>query len=63
MNYKTEAERWQKHFETIPMKNGLYAPLYKRSEHETDEETYSLMCSVVLYSEVIKQFEKKLKRL
>lgn len=38
MDYKKEAERWQKNYEAMPFKNGLYAPLYKRSENETDEE-------------------------
>ena len=57
MDYKKEAERWQKHYETMPLKNGLYAPLFKRSEHESDdeyvkkcEEASTLMCCIGLYS-------------
>lgn len=68
MNYKKEAERWQKHYDDMPFKNGLYAPLFKRSEHESDEEYVkhceeisTLMCSVILYSEAIKYFNKTLK--
>lgn len=68
MNYKKEAERWQKNYEAMPFKNGLYAPLFKRSESETDEEyvkrcekAFTLMCSVILYSEAIKYFNKNIK--
>ena len=57
MNYKTEAKRWQKNYEAMPFKNGLYAPLFKRSEHETDEEyvkhceeASTLLCCMGLYS-------------
>ena len=70
MNYKKEAKQWQKHYDDMSFKKGFYTPLLKRSEHETDEEyvkrckkTFTLMCSMVLYSEVIKYFNKTLKSL
>ena len=57
MNYKKETKRWQKNYEAMPLKNGLYAPLFKRSEHETDEEyvknceeASTLLCCMGLYS-------------
>lgn len=57
MNYKKEAKRWQKNYEAMPFKKGLYTPLFKRSENETDEEyvkhckeAYTLMCCMGLYS-------------
>lgn len=57
MNYKKEAKRWQKNYEAMPFKKGLYAPLFKRSEHESDEEyvknceeASTLLCCMGLYS-------------
>jgi len=57
LDYKKEAERWQKNYEAMPFKKGLYAPLFKRSEHESDEEyvknceeAYTLLCCMGLYS-------------
>lgn len=57
MNYKKEAKRWQKNYEAMPFKNGLWTPLYKRSENETDEEYVkhceeisTLLCCMGLYS-------------
>ena len=57
MDYKVEAERWQKNYEAMPFKKGLYAPLFKRSEHESDEEyvknceeASTLLCCMGLYS-------------
>lgn len=52
----------------MPFKKGLYTPLFKRSEHETDEEyvktvrKHILYCVVWDYTQaVMKQFEKTLK--
>lgn len=68
MNYKTEAERWQKNYEAMPFKKGLYAPLFKRSEHESDEEyvkkceeAYTLLCCMGLYSSGNEVIQKKVK--
>lgn len=68
MNYKKEAEHWQKNYKSIPFKNGLYAPLFKRSEHETDEEyvknceeASTLLCCMGLYSSGDETIQKKVK--
>lgn len=68
MDYKIEAKRWQKHYEAMPFKNGLYAPLFKRSEHETDEEyvkncekASTLMCCMGLYSSGNKAIRENIK--
>lgn len=68
MNYKKEAKRWQKNYEAMPFKNGLYAPLFKRSEHESDEEhvkkceeAYTLLCCMGLYSSGNEVIQKKVK--
>lgn len=68
MNYKKEAERWQKHYDSMPLKNGLYAPLFKRSKYETDreyvehcEEANTLMCCMGIYSSGNKSVQKGVK--
>ena len=68
MDYKKEAERWQKHYDDMPLKNGLYVQLYKRSEHETDEEYVkrcegisTLMCCMGLYSSCDEAIRKNIK--
>lgn len=68
MDYKKEADKWQKHYESLPCKNGLYAPLFKRSEHESDEEyvknceeASTLMCCMGAYSSGEKSIQKKVK--
>lgn len=68
MDYKKEAERWQKNYEAMPFKKGLYAPLFKRSEHESDEEyvknceeASTLLCCMGLYSSGDEAIQKKVK--
>lgn len=68
MDYKKEAERWQKNYEAMPFKNGLYASLYKRLERETDEEYVkrceeisTLLRCIELYSSGDEVIQKKVK--
>ena len=68
MDYKVEAERWQKNYEAMPFKKGLYAPLFKRSKHESDEEyvknceeASTLLCCMGLYSSGDEAIRKNVK--
>lgn len=68
MNYKKKAKQWQKHYENMPLKNGLYAPLFKRSEHESDEEyvkncedASTLLCCMGVYLSGDKSVQKEVK--
>lgn len=68
IDYKKEAEEWQKHYDSLPCKGGMYAPLFKRSEHESDEEyvknceeASTLMCCIGAYSSGDKSIQKKVK--
>ena len=68
IDYKKEAEKWQKHYDSLPCKSGMYAPLFKRSEHESDEEyvknceeASTLMCCIGAYSSGDESIQKKVK--
>lgn len=61
-----EAKEWENHYESLPFKKGLYAPLFKRGANETDEEyvrhceeVSTLMCCMGLYSTGDKEIQKK----
>ena len=66
MNYQKEAKEWEKQYESLPFKNGLYAPLFKRGVNESDEEyvkhceeVSTLMCCLGLCSTGDKEIQKK----